>query len=276
MTGIYFTASRDKPDALEAMAALAARYGACPLEKADVVVALGGDGFVLHTLKNLKRRPLPPVFGLNFGRVGFLMNPYAPEGLDARIRQAEKVCFYPLVAKGGTQGGSSFFHQAFNDISVTRAGHQACLLQISVHFQQTLEQHEFLGDGLIVASQMGSTGYACAAGAEPLKPGAPFLRLQTVAPADMLKNEVPDEALISIRGLELAKRPINLVADTISVENIKSCSIMRETSPALAAHLLFDKELPYTLRITRARAAFFKRNIARWTERMKQWENERA
>ncbi|MDP2740081.1 MAG: NAD kinase, partial [Pseudorhodobacter sp.] len=150
---MHFVASANA-SAQAALAALVARYGQVARENADVVVALGGDGLMLQTLHEGTGLP---VYGMNCGTIGFLMNDYAEEGLQERVAAAEEAVINPLAMRAETADGKLHTALAINDVSVLRAGPQAAKLRISVNGQVRME--ELVCDGAIVCTPAGSTAY---------------------------------------------------------------------------------------------------------------------
>ena len=152
---IAFTASR-APVAQTARAALIGRYGDVPPQEADVIVALGGDGFMLHTLHGTQDLAAP-VYGMNRGTIGFLMNAYGESDLIERLQAAEREVINPLVMRATHVDGSISEALAINEVSLLRAGPQAAKLQITVDGR--LRMQELVCDGALVATPAGSTAY---------------------------------------------------------------------------------------------------------------------
>ena len=176
MTAFHFTAN-DTDVAQNALGRLMERYGQTPATRADVVVALGGDGFLLSTLRqNLGR----PVYGMNRGTVGFLMNGYDEDGLPERIAHAEETVINPLSMVAGAIDGDEYRALAINEVSMLRAGPQAARIRISVDGRVRME--ELVCDGLMVATPAGSTAYTYSAGGPILPMGSDVLALTAIAP----------------------------------------------------------------------------------------------
>lgn len=152
---IGFTAS-DAPSAQEALARLTERYGNAPVEEADALVALGGDGFMLQTLHAVQGRGTP-VYGMNRGTVGFLMNAYREGALPERLASAEHAVINPLRMTAETVEGETFEALAINEVSLLRMGPQAAKLRVWV--DGTLRLEELVCDGALVATPAGSTAY---------------------------------------------------------------------------------------------------------------------
>ena len=150
---IAFTAS-NAPIAQAAKAALSRRYGDHAEQGADVIVALGGDGFMLNTLHRTEGNPAP-VYGMSRGTVGFLMNEYSEHELEARLEAAEETCINPLTMRAGRRDGSVQSALAINEVSLLRAGPQAARLRITVDGR--LRMAELVCDGALLATPAGST-----------------------------------------------------------------------------------------------------------------------
>ena len=149
MTRRIHFAESSAPAAVEALAHLTAVHGQVPAEQAEVVVALGGDGFMLHTLHRVQPLGLP-VYGMNCGTIGFLMNTYFAEGLAERLEEAEEAVIHPLAMRARTPDGGVIAALAINEVSLLRAGPQAAKLRISVDGKIRME--ELVCDGALVAT----------------------------------------------------------------------------------------------------------------------------
>ena len=152
---LAFTSSRGAL-AQDARRVLVRRYGAVPEEEADVIVALGGDGFMLSTLHRTQALPAP-VYGMNRGTVGFLMNAYAEDGLPDRLALAQEEVINPLAMTATRSDGKVHKALAINEVSLLRAGPQAAKLRITVDGRQRME--ELVCDGALIATPAGSTAY---------------------------------------------------------------------------------------------------------------------
>ncbi len=234
---ICFLAS-DVPIAAEAQARLAARYGNFPPEEADVIVALGGDGFMLSTLHGTQDIEAP-VYGMNRGTVGFLMNEYGEDDLIARLEAAEEAVINPLrmVATGGD--GAVTEALAINEVSLLRAGPQAARLKIWVDGRARME--ELVCDGALVSTPAGSTAYNYSAHGPILPIGADVLALTAMAafrPRRWRGALLPKTAVVRFEVLDADKRPVMADADSRSVQNVTSVEIRSE--PEIAHRILFD------------------------------------
>ena len=178
MKTIAFVAAAT-PDAEAAREALVARYGDVPAEDADVAVALGGDGFMLQTLHRFMGTA-KPIYGMNRGSVGFLMNEYRLDGLLERLAQAERSTAHPLLMRATDANGKRTVAHAINEVSLLRRSYQAAKLRISVDGKMRLD--ELICDGMIVATPVGSTAYNLSANGPILPLNAPLLALTPISP----------------------------------------------------------------------------------------------
>ena len=234
---IAFLASR-APLAQEALADLRARYGDAPLLEADVIVALGGDGFMLKTLHETEHLHAP-VYGMNRGTVGFLMNEFDADDLPARLAAAEEAAINPLRMRATTVEGAVRTALAINEVSLLRAGPQAAKLRISVDGRVRME--ELVCDGALVATPAGSTAYNYSAHGPILPIGADVLALTAVAafrPRRWRGALLPKTAVVRFEVVEPEKRPVMADADGHSVRDVASVEIASES--AITHCILFD------------------------------------
>ncbi|MEM7710250.1 MAG: NAD kinase [Pseudomonadota bacterium] len=234
---IAFLAS-DTPEAQEAQAVLAGRYGQCPLEAADVVVALGGDGFMLETLHATMGLEAP-TYGMNRGTVGFLMNEYGETGLTARLEAAEEAVINPLRMTATRAGGEVVEALAINEVSMLRAGPQAARLRISVDGRLRME--ELVCDGALVSTPAGSTAYNYSAHGPILPIGSEVLALTAVAafrPRRWQGALLPITARVRFDVIDPEKRPMMAEASGGSVRDVVSVEVACE--PTVTHRLLFD------------------------------------
>ena len=226
------------PEAQAARAELIARYGDCPAEEAEVIVALGGDGFMLQTLHGTQALPAP-VYGMNRGTVGFLMNEYRPTGLTRRLARAEETVINPLRMHAVTVDGTEHEALAINEVSLLRAGPQAARLRISVDGKVRLD--ELVCDGALVSTPAGSTAYNYSAHGPILPIDADVLALTAMAafrPRRWRGALLPKTARVRFDVLNPAKRPVMADADSRSVSDVASVEV--QSDPAIAHRLLFD------------------------------------
>jgi len=234
---IAFVAS-DVDSAQEALAELTAKYGVHEPKDADAIVALGGDGFMLHTLHRMQPYARP-VYGMNRGTVGFLMNAYSADGLEERLKQAEEAVINPLAMRAVCRDGSIHEALAINEVSLLRAGQQAAKLRITVDGKPRLD--ELVCDGALVCTPAGSTAYNYSAHGPILPIGADILALTAMAafrPRRWRGALLPMDATITFDVLEHEKRPVNAVADSTEVRNVLRVDINSE--PGISHTLLFD------------------------------------
>ena len=234
---ISFRASTS-PTALAAYTALAARYGDEPLKSAQVIVALGGDGFMLQTLHETQSLGLP-VYGMNCGTIGFLMNTYAEDGLEARLKAAEETGINPLAMMAVAANGRQHHALAINEVSLLRAGPQAAKLSISVNGRERLP--ELVCDGALLCTPAGSTAYNYSAHGPILPMGSDVLALTAMAafrPRRWRGALLPKTAVVRFDVLEPEKRPVMADADSRSFRNVISVEIRSE--PSIRHRILFD------------------------------------
>ena len=234
---IAFVAS-DTKDARESRHRLVSRYGHTAVEDADVLVALGGDGFMLQALKSnctLGR----PIYGMNQGTVGFLMNDYSEIDLPCRLSEAEEEVINPLAMSALDICGENHSELAINEVSLIRAGPQAASLQISVDGKVRLE--ELVCDGAMVATPAGSTAYNYSAHGPILPIGSGVLALTPMAafrPRRWRGALLPTTARVTFDVLDPKKRPVMADADGRSARDIVKVDICSNSS--VSYRLLFD------------------------------------
>ncbi|MGV8950727.1 MAG: NAD kinase [Cypionkella sp.] len=234
---IAFLASTS-PVAQGALAEMVAIYGQYTVGEADVVVALGGDGFMLQTLHETQASGLP-VYGMNRGTVGFLMNGYAAEDLPARLAWAEEAVINPLRMHAQCADGTETVQLAINEVSMLRSGPQAAKLRISVDGKVRLE--ELVCDGVLLATPAGSTAYNYSAHGPILPIGSDVLALTPMAafrPRRWRGALLPKSVVVRFDVLEHDKRPVRADADSRPVTDVISVEIRSE--PAIRHRILFD------------------------------------
>ena len=234
---IAFVAS-EEPIAQTARKDLIARFGNTPEAKADVIVALGGDGFMLETLHRTQELAVP-VYGMNRGTVGFLMNEYSDLDLMDRLDAAEEEVINPLSMKAEDQNGNLHEALAINEVSLLRAGPQAAQLRISVDGRQRLEL--LVCDGALVATPAGSTAYNYSAHGPILPIGSDVLAITAVAafrPRRWRGALIPKTAKVRFDVLNSKKRPVMAEGDGLAVRDVLWVEIQSE--PSIEHRLLFD------------------------------------
>ncbi|MBR2657044.1 MAG: NAD kinase [Loktanella sp.] len=234
---IAFVAS-SVPTAQAALRVLSAAYGDVPQAKADVIVALGGDGFMLQTLHGTQGLDVP-VYGMNRGTVGFLMNAYHELDLPARLAVAEEEVINPLHMTALTVDGKMHEALAINEVSLLRAGPQAAKLRITVDGK--LRMPELVCDGALLATPAGSTAYNYSAHGPILPIGSDVLTLTAMAAFRPLRWRgalLPKKAVVRFDVIDPAKRPVMADADGKSVRDVVSVEIRSE--PGIRHRILFD------------------------------------
>ncbi|MDG1376074.1 MAG: NAD kinase [Yoonia sp.] len=224
--------------AKQALEELSQLHGNVPLEEADVIVALGGDGFMLHTL-HATQALTAPVYGMNRGTVGFLMNEYHSDDLPERLDDALEEVINPLVMTAQCVDGSEHKALAINEVSLLRAGPQAAKLRITVDGK--LRMAELVCDGALVATPAGSTAYNYSAHGPILPIGSDVLALTAMAafrPRRWRGALLPKRAVVRFDVIEPDKRPVMADADGKSVRDVLSVEIRSE--PAVSHRILFD------------------------------------
>lgn len=221
-----------------ALKQLGARYGQVAPDEADVIVALGGDGFMLHTLHEMQHLSVP-VYGMNRGTVGFLMNAYDDAALNERLAAAEEEVINPLAMRVECADGTIHQALAINEVSVLRAGQQAAKLRISVDGKLRLQ--ELVCDGAMISTPAGSTAYNYSAHGPILPIGSDVLALTAVAPFRPRRWRgalLPKLSTVRFDVLEPQKRPVMAAADSQQVRDVVSVEIRSE--PSVTHRILFD------------------------------------
>ncbi|WP_237215598.1 NAD kinase [Ruegeria lacuscaerulensis] len=234
---IAFLAS-DAKVAQTARDALVRRYGNAAPRDADVVVALGGDGFMLHTLHNMQHLDTP-VYGMNRGTIGFLMNEFHEADLMERLADAEEEVINPLAMRAMDQSGKMHEALAINEVSLLRAGPQAARLRISVDGRVRMD--ELVCDGALLSTPAGSTAYNYSAHGPILPIGSDVLALTAIAafrPRRWRGALLPKIAKVRFDVLDADKRPVMADADSISFPDIDWVEIRSE--PSIQHRILFD------------------------------------
>ena len=234
---LHFAAS-DSQRAQASLADLTGRYGQVPAQEADVIVALGGDGFMLQTLHTMQALGLP-VYGMNRGTVGFLMNEYAEGDLGERVDAAELAVLNPLRMRAKCVDGVTREALAINEVALLRAGSQAAKLTISVDGK--LRMAELICDGTLVATPAGSTAYNYSAHGPILPIGSDVLAVTAIAayrPRRWRGALLPKRARVRIEVLEQDKRPVMADADGRPAGQVLSVEV--ESAEDIAHRVLFD------------------------------------
>jgi NAD+ kinase len=213
------------PEAKDAAAALGARYAHAPPEKADVVVALGGDGLMLQSLHRFMGTG-KPIYGMNKGSVGFLMNDFREDGLVERLEAAQRSIVHPLLMVARDLHGVAHTARAINEVSMLRQTYQAAKLRVSIDDKVRLE--ELIADGLLIATPAGSTAYNLSVNGPILPLNAPLLALTPISafrPRRWRGALLPDRAQIRIDVIEPELRPVSAVADHTEFRNVTEVDV---------------------------------------------------
>jgi NAD+ kinase len=227
-------------DAQKAANALKNRVKSVSVKEADVIVALGGDGFMLQTLHTYLDFE-KPIFGMNKGTVGFLMNEYSDENLVERILKADTFKLHPLRMRATRCDGEVEEHLAINEVSMLRETRQAAHLRIAIDGKVRLP--ELIGDGLLVATAAGSTAYNLSAHGPIIPLGADLLALTPLSafrPRRWRGALLPCHVSVDISITQPQKRPVSAVADMHEVRDVRHVTIEEARDRAL--HLMFDAE----------------------------------
>ncbi len=219
---------------------LVARYGDAPLAKAEVIIALGGDGFMLRTL-HAHRALAAPVYGMKLGRVGFLMNKHRLDDLPARIEHAHVAELHPLEMHVVDTAGHSQSALAFNEVSLLRQSNQAAHLEVKLNAEVKLPT--LVCDGILVSTPAGSTAYNLSAHGPILPLDANVLALTPISPFRPRRWRgaiLPHRTRVCLRVLDADKRPVSATADFLEVRDVRSVEISQTEDAGL--RLLFDPE----------------------------------
>jgi NAD+ kinase len=226
------------PEAQEARARLGSLYGDCRPEDADAIVALGGDGLMLQTLHRVMDSPRP-VYGMNRGSVGFLMNEFDERDLPERIAEARPSVIHPLLMRALDVKGGTTIARAINEVSMLRQTSQAAKMRITVDGLEQLE--ELIADGILVATPAGSTAYNLSAGGQIVPLGAPLMALTPISafrPRRWRGALLRDRARVTIDVLEADKRPVAATADHFEIRRVARVEVQTDHETSLV--LLHD------------------------------------
>ncbi|MFN7709347.1 MAG: NAD kinase [Holosporales bacterium] len=234
---LHFVASH-RPQAQHALDHFLTHYGQTDLASATVIVALGGDGFMLRTLQRHLRVPLP-VYGINYGSVGFLMNRPNTQDLERRVAKAQAVTLYPLKMQCTTLSGEILTAHAFNEVALLRRTHMAARLRIRL--DQKVHLEELVADGILVATPAGSTAYNYSAMGPILPLSSNGLALTPISPFRPRRWRgavVPDHLHIEIEVNDGHERRVNATADFQEFHDVERVIITKDTEHPVT--LLFD------------------------------------
>ena len=235
----HFIAS-ENPEAKEALNVLIKRYNQTKLELSDVIIAIGGDGMLLKALRNSIEKN-KPVFGLNKGNVGFLMNELSFDNLENRIQTARKVKMHPLFMSAHKINGNIFTELAVNEVSILRQTHQAAHLKITIDKKERL--NELVCDGILVSTPIGSTAYNLSARGPIIPLNANILALTPISsfrPRRWRGALLPQRVKIRIEVLNFDTRPVSATADNVEARDIKYIEISTDKTKKLT--ILHDSD----------------------------------
>lgn len=234
------TSRKELAKAAEAM--LCRRYSWAEPDEAETLVAIGGDGFMLHTLHHMLDEGRPrPVFGMNRGTVGFLMNDWRIDQLAERIAAARAFRVAPLQMKATCVSGEVYRHSAINEVSLLRETRQTAKIEVMVNGRVALP--ELACDGVLVATPAGSTAYNLSARGPILPLQAKMLALTPISPFRPRRWSgaiLPDDTRVCFRVLEAENRPVSAVADQVEVRDVAQVEVELDRERSLT--LLFDPE----------------------------------
>ena len=221
---------------------LCSRYTFAPESDAERFVALGGDGYMLHVLHDMLERGRPrPVFGMNRGTIGFLMNEWRLDRLAERIEGAKAIRVSPLVMRTTTVSGETFSHAAINEVSLLRETRQTAKIEIAVDGRVVIP--ELVADGVLVATPAGSTAYNLSAHGPILPLAARMLALTPISPFRPRRWSgaiLQDDTAVRFRVLDARQRPVSAVADQVEVRDVELVDVTLDRDNSLT--LLFDPE----------------------------------
>ena len=229
----------EKDDALAARARLAARYGEADARDCDVLIALGGDGVMLDALHSVMGRKTP-VYGMNYGSVGFLMNEPDEEALLERLAAAERTDIHPLRAVGRDTHGQTFEALAINEVSLLRETRQTAKIRVNIDGKQRLS--ELAADGIMVATPAGSTAYNYSAHGPILPMDAQLLALTPISafrPRRWRGALLRHSSKVRLDVLEPKKRPVSVVADNQEFRDAETVTVCEAADKTLT--MLFDQ-----------------------------------
>ena len=230
--------SSGAPEADRLRDELAVTYGSAPENEADVVVAVGGDGLMLQTMHRFMEAQTP-IFGMNRGHVGFLMNEANDMDLIERLEASQPSIIHPLVMRATSASGEVSEGRAINEVFLSRQTYQAAKLRIAIDGQERLS--ELVADGVMVATPAGSTAYNLSVGGPILPLNTSLMALTPISafrPRRWRGALLRDSAKVSIDVLESAKRPVSAVADHFEVRNVCQVEIAMDLDTGLV--LLHD------------------------------------
>lgn len=234
---LHFTASQTKKSQT-ALQHLSEQYGQHAVTDADVMVVLGGDGYMLDCLHQYTDTQIP-MFGLSRGTIGFLMNVYDTENLVERIQQAKTTNLYPLLMHAQDRHGKMFECLAFNEVSLLRQTQQSAHIRIKVNDHVKIKR--LMGDGVLLATPAGSTAYNLSAHGPVIPLGSHILALTPISPFRPRRWRgaiIPDTAVVEFEILDQGKRPVSATADNDEVREVTSVRVWADKN--IKVPVMFD------------------------------------
>ncbi|MEE2998949.1 MAG: NAD kinase [Pseudomonadota bacterium] len=228
------------PRAQEAINNLKATYKYVPPEEADIIVALGGDGFMLSTVHQYMEKGTP-IFGMNLGTVGFLMNKYNDESLLDRLSKSEPIELHPLAMKAKTIEGNEYHALAINEVSLLRESRLASKIRIIIDDVERME--ELICDGILISTSAGSSAYNLSAYGPIIPLGTGLLALTPISPFRPRRWRgalLPENTVVRFEVHDPEIRPVSAAADFTEIRNVISVEVKQETN--LFPKILFDPE----------------------------------
>jgi len=241
------------PSSIAAQKELVELYDNAAVGECDVIVPLGGDGYVLHCLHEYL--PLDkPIYGMNRGTIGFLLNEYKSDDLLARIAAAQKEVLRPLCMEATAKDGKTHHALAFNEVSMLRSSRQSANLKILVNGKPELDK--LICDGALVSTPAGSTAYNLSVHGPVVPLGAQLIALTSISafrPRRWRGALLPQDAVVCIENLDPEKRPVSASADQTEVEDVVSLTVSQAEDKAVT--MLFDEGHSLNERILREQFA---------------------
>ncbi|MBG0790453.1 MAG: NAD kinase [Desulfovibrionaceae bacterium] len=230
----------DTDKAQEGLAMLRERCPLVPVAEADVLVALGGDGFMLSIVHDHMDAGLP-IYGMNRGTIGFLLNRFNPDDLPARLNAAQQHTLNPLAMTATDVNGRTFSALAFNEVSLLRYSQQSANIRVIINNRERLDR--LVCDGIMVATPAGSTAYNLSARGPIIPLGSNVLALTPVSPFRPRRWQgalLPHSAVVEFEILDADRRPVGAAADSFEVRDVRRVRVVEDHSRP--AHILFDPD----------------------------------
>lgn len=243
---IHFYASR-KPRAQKALEELKSTYGQSDLDKAEVIVVLGGDGTMLRGMHKFRNETLP-LYGMNLGTLGFLLNSYMLDNLPERITKANQFKIHPLRMHATTVKGEIHDELAYNEVSILRETHNSAKIKISVNDKTRID--ELVCDGVLLSTPVGSTAYNLSAGGPivPLRANVlPLTPISAFRPRRWPGALINNDSVVTFDILKCIERPVSATADAKEIRNVKSVEIRQAAD--ITRTILYDPDNPLEERI---------------------------